>query len=140
VTAQEFVNAFRNQVTARKKAASVFFPKISMNIKPGALRIDEHLPRTVVQKEGNAHGFVGNLLPPSLIAGIRLLPSPCPIVVTGLTSDPRANGLRPLGNAAHFHQAHRGAANLGERRVQDKPLVLQHPEAAKKEVDAGIAA
>ena len=107
---------------------------------PGALRIDEHLPRTVVHEEGNAHGFVGNLLPPSLIAGIRLLPSACPIVVTGLTSDPRADGLRPLGHAAHFHQAHRGAANFGERSVLNEALVLQHPEAAKEEVDAGIAA
>jgi len=36
VTRQKFANAFRNQVAARKNAASVFFPKVSMNVEARA--------------------------------------------------------------------------------------------------------
>jgi len=140
VTRQEFVNAFRKQVAARKNAASVFFRKVSMNIEARALRIDEHSPGTVVHEERNAHGFVGDLLPLSFIARFRLLPSACPIVVAGLAGDPRADGLRPPGHSADFHQAHRGAANFGERSVLNEALVLQHEKTAAEEVDAGIRA
>ena len=107
-----------------------------MQIQFRAARVDHDLAGIVVEKKRNVHALGSHFDP--LLAPATLLPFPShgAVVETIALGNGRIDGVRAGGQAAEFDHSEGGAANLGDRRVENKPPSLQQPEALKKQVNA----
>ena len=94
----------------------------------------------VIEKKRNVHAFVGDFYPLVVFALLLPLPRSRVEVVARHARDGRHHRVGTDGQAVDFDQAHRGAADLGRRCVQDQTLALQESETTVEQIHPGQSA
>src|SRR6202040_1538230 len=104
-----------------------------MDIQIGAARVDQHLASVVIQKEGNVHALGSHLDPLAAFAATFPLPCDSAVVIARARGNGRQHSIGTDGEAAEFDDPERCAANLRNRRVEDKVAAQKQAEALKKQ-------
>lgn len=108
-----------------------------MEVEFGAAGVDHDLARVVVEKERDVGALGGHLDPCVASAPAFPFPDHGAKVVASAPGDGRDHGVGADGLAVEFDHPHGGAANLGNRSVEDEVFPAQQAETVEEEIDAG---
>ena len=113
------------------------FLEVAVQVEVGAARVDHHFGGVVIEKKRHVHALGRDLDPLLVFTGLLPLPGEGAVVVAGPGRDGGEHGVGSDGEATEFDQSERGAANFGNRRVEDEVTPLQEAETLDEEIDPG---
>ena len=120
-----------------EKRIRKFLLEVAVEIEIGAARIDEHAAGIVVDEKRQEHAFGGDLNPLLVFTALLQFVDVSAVVVAGARGNGRDQSVRADGLSADFDHAHGGAADFGERRVENETAALKKFESVDEEDDAG---